>query len=376
MTTHPELQSSTSRYHWLTLSCTPGIGAARFFRLLEIFPDLSELFKISTAQLSTLGLPAFVVDALQKPNWEAAEKNLRWAEQDNHHILTYDDPNYPALLKHITTSPPVLFVQGDASSLQTHQLAIVGSRNPSPGGRDIARHFAQHLSATGLTITSGLALGIDAASHKGAMEAGGKTIAVLGSGLDVIYPRSHKKLAEEITHQGALVSEYPLGTSPKTEHFPQRNRLVCGLSLGVLVVEATIRSGSLITARLAAEQGREVFAIPGSIHNPLSRGCHFLIRQGAKLAETVEDILEELNALAGVVTDAVSHSSAPAIKNKQEKNIDEEHKRLLNHIGFETTSIDQLVARTGLSAQAVASMVLMLELRGLVTSVQGGYNKL
>jgi len=362
----------TELHHWLALSCTPGIGPIRFFQLLEMFPDINAIFETSATQLAALGLPAALVTALQKPDWATVEKSIRWAEQTHHHILIYNDPRYPLLLKHTSGAPAVLFIQGDVDLLQTHQLAMVGSRNPTPGGRDTARHFAQHLSAAGLTITSGLALGVDGASHRGALETQGKTIAVLGSGLDTIYPRSHKKLAEEIANQGALVSEYPLGTPPKAAHFPQRNRLVCGLSLGVLVVEATVRSGSLITARLAAEQGREVFAIPGSIHNPLARGCHFLIRQGAKLVETAQDIIEELGALAGVTTSVVNGA---VIKSDQKKNVDKEYQLLLDHIGFEATSIDQLVERTGFSAQTVASMVLMLELQGLITSVPGGYSK-
>lgn len=379
MHTHSSFSSPDHLRYWLALWFTPGIGPIRFFQLLEVFPDLSVAFTTPTAQLSALGFPEAVVNALKKPDWQSVENHLRWGEQSQHHILTYNDPRYPALLKNKVGAPPVLFVKGDLDLLQTHQLAMVGSRNPTASGRDNAHHFARHLSAAGLTITSGLALGIDASSHKGALDVEGKTIAVLGSGLDVIYPSSHKKLAEKITEVGALVSEYPLKTPPKTEHFPQRNRLVSGLSLGVLVVEATLRSGSLITARLAAEQGREVFAIPGSIHNALSRGCHFLIRQGAKLVETAQDVIEELGPLSEVVNcvneDAEAGSKKQSRKNQQIKNLNKEEAQLLAQISFEATSIDQLVERTGFNAQTVASIVSVLELRGLVVSVVGGYSQ-
>jgi DNA processing protein len=357
--------------YWLALYLTPSIGPRRFFQLLEIFPEIESIFHASFAQLSGLGLSDLAVQALQQPDWDSVEKNLVWADQPNQHILTFNDVNYPPLLKQIVGGPPLLFIKGDVQLLKTQQLAIVGSRNPSPTGTDMAYQFAQALAMAGLTITSGLALGIDAASHQGALDSGGKTSAVLGSGLDIIYPRAHQKLADQIAAEGALVSEYPLGTAPKPAHFPQRNRLVCGLSLGVLVVEATLKSGSLITARLAAEQGREVFAIPGSIHNPLARGCHLLIRQGAKLVETTQDILEELE----VLVTASNNISATFSKNRQEEDMDEAYQALLNHIGFETTTMDQLVMRTGFAVKVIASMLLVLELKGLIYHRAGGYSR-
>lgn len=364
------MHSNKTLSFWLALWSTPHIGPVRFFQLLTAFPKIETIFHMPITEFSTLGLPTPAISALQKPDWALVEQHLRWAEQKDNHILVYTDPHYPSLLKHIATAPPILFVQGDFTILQSHQLAMIGSRNPSPMGKDTAQQFARALSAAGLTITSGLALGIDAVSHVSALENQGKTIAVLGSGLDCIYPRSHKKLAERITTQGALVSEYPLGTQPKAGHFPQRNRLVSGLSLGVLVVEATLRSGSLITARLAAEQGREVFAIPGSIHHPLSHGCHFLIRQGAKLVEKVQDILEELGPLAAVVS---KNTDFAKDKSTSEVTLDENHRKLLENIGFEATSIDQLVERTGFVTSVVASMVSMLELQRMIVSVPGGY---
>ncbi|MEO5574291.1 MAG: DNA-processing protein DprA, partial [Gammaproteobacteria bacterium] len=264
------------------------------------------------------------------------------------------------------------FVVGNAAVLSTPQLAIVGSRNPTPAGSETAHDFARHLCASGLTITSGLASGIDAASHRGALDGGGLTIAVAGTGLDRVYPARHHDLAHQIAGHGALVSEFVLGTPPLSDHFPRRNRIISGLSLGTLVVEAAQRSGSLITARMAADQGREVFAIPGSIHNPLARGCHFLIRQGAKLVETANDIMEELGPLARSLK-AVSPQSA--LRNDcitANVQLSVETEKLVACLGFESTTIDRLVERSGLTAEAVSSILLMLELQGCVTSTIGG----
>jgi DNA processing protein len=261
------------------------------------------------------------------------------------------------------------------------QLAIVGARNPTASGSEMAFGFAEHLAGCGLTITSGLALGIDAASHRGALACGGTTVAVCGTGLDVIYPKAHRQLAAEIERNGALISEFPLGTPAAKANFPRRNRLISGLSLGTLVVEAAVQSGSLITARLAAEQGREVFAIPGSIHNPLARGCHRLIRQGAKLVETAEDIFEELRPLVGVLQApkgehhlniaALAQRKAVATK-ASARPLDKGYEILLDAIGFEPTGVDLLVVRTGLRADEVASMLLILELEGHISSHPGG----
>lgn len=369
LTTPSEISSIHTIRHWLALYCTPGIGPIKFFQLLKIFPHVEDIFKASTEKLSKLNLSSITIDALKNTDWKVVEDNLRWADQENNHILLYIDPRYPLLLQQIAAPPPLLFVQGDITMLQSYQLAIVGSRNPTPTGKDIAQQFAGYLSEVDLTITSGLALGIDAESHRGALKNKGKTIAVLGTGLDLVYPRSHRKLAAEIIEQGALISEYPLGIPPKAENFPKRNRIVSGLSLGVLVIEATLRSGSLITAHLAAEQGREVFAIPGSIYNSLSRGCHFLIRQGAKLVETIEDILEELQ----VFDKSNTSPSKNNVSKQSEENLDTDYQALLNGIGFELTTIDQLVERTGFATSTIASMVLMLELRGKIVSVPGGY---
>lgn len=325
------------------------------------------MFAADGAELRQLELPDAALDYLRRPDWRRVEQDLAWLEQPGNHLLRLDDPRYPPLLRQIPYPPPLLFVHGDPDCLRLPQLAIVGTRNPTPLGRETAQRFAAHLAEFGLLITSGLALGIDAAAHQGAL-AGGRTIAVMGTSLDRVYPAKHRDLAHAIAERGALVSEFSIGTSPAAGNFPQRNRLISGLALGVLVVEAAAQSGSLITARLALDQGREVFAIPGSIHNPLAKGCHALIRQGAKLVETAADILEELGALAATTREAVSHpAAAPA-----SAALDEEYQQLLATMGDEPVGIDLLVDRCGLTAEALSSMLLILELEGYVAAIPGG----
>jgi DNA processing protein len=258
-------------------------------------------------------------------------------------------------------------VVGDPTVLQQPQLAIVGSRKPTAGGRDNARDFARAVCKLGLTVTSGLALGIDANAHSGALDMACPTVAVLGNGMDRIYPARHRNLADNIRQHGALLSEFPPGTPPLAAHFPQRNRIISGLSLGVLVIEAALRSGSLITARLGAEQGREVFAIPGSIHNPLARGCHYLLRDGAHLVECPGDITAELGALA-----AVQPGPAPVIAAETPPPVDALH-TLLEHMGFDPVDIDTLIERSGLTAEQVSSMLLLLELQGKLAALGGGH---
>lgn len=338
-------------------------------KLFEVFPDITDLFTTPTNDLIKLGLPPKEVIKLKNPNWDTVEQDLAWAQKTGNHIITINDPDYPQLLKEIPNPPLLLFVCGDLQLLKSPQIAIVGSRNPTPTGLETAFVFAKELAQAGLVITSGFAMGIDAASHKGAIAAPGKTIAVMGTGLNQIYPARHTSLTQKILEcGGVLLSEFALGAKGSIWHFPLRNRIISGLSLGALVVEATIRSGSLITARLANEQGREVFAVPSSIYNPLARGCHYLIRQGAKLTEQSADILEELGELAGLKKLSILDT-----KKSQEKNkLDQEHRKLLDCIGFETTTIDVLVMRTGLSVQLVSIMLLELELQGLVKSVASG----
>jgi DNA processing protein len=284
--------------------------------------------------------------------------------QKNNAVLTLADNDYPALLKEIPDPPPLLFVRGNPEILTLPQIAIVGSRNPSTLGLETAAAFAKTLSQHGFVITSGLALGIDASSHQGALNAKGYTIAVAGTGLDRVYPARNKDLATEIVNTGAMVSEFPPGTLAKANHFPRRNRIISGLCQGLLVVEAAKQSGSLITARMALEQNREVFAIPGSIHNPLARGCNALIREGAKLVETTQDILEEFSQY-------IQQDERINTTNLQ-TTLDLEQQTLLNRIMFSPTTIDKLVEDTGLSVEIISSMLLILELQGFVEANAGG----
>lgn len=295
-----------------------------------------------------------------------------------------DDDRYPTLLKAIPDAPPVLYILGQVEILQLPQLAIVGSRNPTHAGKDIAHDFAAHLTNMGMTITSGMALGIDAAAHQGALDSmqmgntgHGFTVAVTGTGLDRVYPAKNREIAHKIAENGVLVSEYAPGTPPLPGNFPRRNRIISGLSMGVLVVEAALQSGSLITARQAIDQDREVFAVPGSIHHPLAKGCHALIREGAKLVETADHILEELKGFAVMIGESSVESQKSAVKEEMEQNsslnVDEEYQQVLKCVDFEPTSVDKVVERSGLTADAVCSMLLVLELQGYVTALSGGY---
>ncbi|HHJ80708.1 MAG TPA: DNA-protecting protein DprA, partial [Candidatus Tenderia electrophaga] len=288
-------ETDTSLAAWLALLHCPGIGPRRYSTLLEYYHQPSNLLDAGADEINQLDLPDKTRQWLKQPDWKLVENDLNWLNSHpDHHIINIHEQRYPAQLRQIDSAPALLFAIGDSALLSTNQLGIVGSRNPSAGGKENSFHFAQSLSQAGLTITSGMALGIDAAAHKGALANNGKTIAVTGTGLDRVYPARHRQLAHDIATNGTIISEFPIGTPPLPDHFPRRNRIISGLSLGILVVEAAPKSGSLISARLANEQGLEVFAIPGSIHNPLARGCHQLIRQGAKLVETTTDILEEL----------------------------------------------------------------------------------
>ncbi len=342
------------------------MGPVTFMRLLTQFPNLQKLFANPRA---ATGISERSLQALLAPDWDLIARDLAWFAVPGREIVTIQDARYPRLLKEIPDPPSILFVQGDVNLLSAWQLAVVGSRNPSPPGRDNAFEFARFLAQGGMTITSGLAMGIDAAAHQGAMAVQGKTIAVIGTGLDRVYPAKHRDLAHDIAQQGAIVSEFALGTSPRAENFPRRNRLISGLSLGTLVVEAATRSGSLITARMALEQGREVFAIPGSIHNPLARGCHQLIREGAKLVETAEDIVEELGALAGVGEMPVEDE---ALVDQGSQALDSDYQLLFACLGYDPIEIDSLVTQSGLTAETVSSMLLLLELEGQVASLSGG----
>lgn len=313
-------------------------------------------------------IPEGLRDAILQPDEERISAVGNWLRGDRHYLVHPESPDYPELMRQIPDAPTLLYVLGNASVLNLPSLAIVGSRNPTRGGEQNAYEFARHLGACGFCIVSGLAKGIDAAAHRGALDGEARTIAVLGNGIDRVYPASNRDLAHRIAAQGALISEYPLGNPPLKENFPRRNRLISALSLGTLVVEAARQSGSLITARLASEQGREVFAIPGSIHNPMSRGCHKLIRQGAKLVESAEDIVNELGPLAGhLMQNAESESdvAAPAAA-------DPEYEALLDAMGFDPATADELAQRSGLTIAQVSSMLLILELEGKIETQSGG----
>jgi DNA processing protein len=357
---------------WLRLVHAPGLGPGITRDLLARFGEPAAIPGAGRKRLRDAGLDAAAIELLlaDEPP-EGVSRDLEWAQGERHHLLTLADPRYPARLREIHDPPPVLYVLGDPDVLAYPAIAMVGSRHPTPAGRDTARAFARHLAGSGLIVNSGLALGIDAASHQGALDVDGLTVAVAGTGLDRVYPSRHADLARCIGEQGALVSELPVGTRPTRGAFPRRNRILSGLSTGTLVVEAALRSGSLITARCALEQGRELFAIPGSIHNPLARGCHALIRQGAKLVETAGDVLEELAPLIGPLPGESESDAAPAAQRATAAD-DPEYTRLLACIDWEPRGIDELARASGLSAAAVASMLLRLELEGVIRAVPGG----
>jgi DNA processing protein len=298
-----------------------------------------------------------------------SDKDQEWLEKAENRIIQFDSDDYPELLRRIPDPPILLYIVGNTDALHMPGLAIVGSRNPTRGGNENAYEFAKHLGRSGFCIVSGLAQGIDTSAHEGALAGGAMTVAFLGHGIDRVYPAANRDLAHRISQNGALVSEYPLGSPPRREHFPQRNRLISGLSMGTLVVEAARRSGSLITARLAGEQGHEVFAIPGSIHNPLSRGCHQLIRQGAKLVESAEDIVSELGALTGHL---MQNNAQAAPHNTGTPEHDADYEALLNALSYDPASADDLAQNSGLTIEQVSSMLLILELDEKIEALSGG----
>ena len=356
--------------NWLALGRAPALGSACLRGLCDASVDPQTLLQASSAELSKLGVSSRARDYLRSPDWHGVEQDLKWLQASEHHLLTLHDLTYPALLKAISDPPLVMFVVGDPECLALPQIAMVGSRNASRGGQRTCSEFAATMASAGLIVTSGLALGIDGAAHRGALSKAGITVAVLGTGPDRVYPAEHRELAEKIAATGALVTEYPPGTGVKRAAFPRRNRIISGLSIGTLVVEAAAKSGSLITARHALEQGREVFAMPGSIHNPLARGCHALIREGAKLVESVDDIFEELAPLLGTAIRSLKLDADPPQTGAVEP--DEHYARLLLAFEHEPVAVDMLANRTGLTASEVSSMLLILELDGYVDSQPGG----
>ena len=359
---------------WLALNRIPGLGSASVHALLEHFGNPEAIFAAGPgAPEQVTRLRPTAIAALKNPDWAGAERDLRWSTLPGRHIISLADPRYPSLLRHIPQSaPPVLFVAGNPEILVAPQVAIVGSRNPTPAGREIATELAAELTRQGLVVTSGLAMGIDAAGHSAAVAVRRATIAVMATGLDRTYPARHARLAEDIVAAagGALVSEFPIGTPPLKEHFPRRNRIVSGLSLGTLVVEAALRSGSLITARFALEQGREVFAVPGSIRNPLARGCHALIRDGAKLVETADDIIVELGISPLPCLDDAALNEGNKVRDPELKAAEDV---VLHALGYEPATVDVLVERTGLTAEELSSILMELELEGCIASMSGGF---
>ena len=378
-------QIENSLRNWLALTHIPNLGPIRIHSLLEAFESPSAVLNAGLSGWTQAGLSEKLIHHLSSPDWDKVDADLKWLEQDNASILTLDDERYPPLLKSIPDAPPLLYILGEPEILKLPQLAIVGSRNPTHAGRDIAHDFAAYLTSMGMTVTSGMAMGIDTAAHQGALdsmssgrEGTGFTVAVTGTGLDRVYPAKNRDMAHKIAENCVIISEYAPGTPPLPGNFPRRNRIISGLSMGVLVVEAALQSGSLITAKLAVEQGREVFAVPGSIHHPLAKGCHALIRQGAKLVEKAEHILEELGGFAGLVAgeSSVNEENSEQSQNTESNplnNVDDEYKQVLKCVDFEPTSVDKVVERSGLTADAVCSMLLVLELQGYVTALSGGY---
>lgn len=352
--------------HWLRLTSIAGLGDAAIRKLLVAFGLPGQVFEATRGALLRVvseAQAALLAGAAGDEAVNAAvDKGLQWLAQPGNHLLTLADEDYPPDLLNVADPPPVLYLKGRRELLGAPCMAVVGSRNATAQGIANAENFSRVLSEAGFTIVSGQALGIDTAAHRGGLAGAGSTIAVIGTGCDIVYPARNRELAHEIAAKGLIVSEFGLGTPAISNNFPRRNRIISGLSRGVLVVEAALRSGSLITARLAGEQGRDVFAIPGSIHSPLSKGCHLLIKQGAKLTDDARDIIEELGApqsVSGIV------QSAP-------KQAAPEHAALLEHVGYDPVTVDQLSERSGLTVDALSAMLLQLELEGLISQLPGG----
>lgn len=353
---------------WVSLGSIRGIGSQTFCQLLKIFKSPENVYAASFKQLTEVASEQIATEIVRGVQQETLSSTLDWLSSAHNHLVTLADSQYPQALLETANPPPFLYAKGNLSLLNHPSIAIVGSRNASVQGEKNAEAFAQGLSQYGLCIVSGLALGIDGAAHRGALKVGGATIAVVGTGLDVVYPAKHRELAHQIIEKnGLIISEFPLGTPSKPQNFPKRNRIISGLSLGCLVVEANLQSGSQITARLAGEQGREVFAIPGSIHSPMSKGCHQLIKQGAKLVDDLRDIIDELG---------IENITAKSAENTPISDSSTEH-ALLGLMGFEPTPIETIVHLSDLTVSEVSSMLMLLELEGKVASLAGGlYQKI
>ncbi|OED45226.1 DNA protecting protein DprA [Endozoicomonas sp. (ex Bugula neritina AB1)] len=363
-------------YHWLLLSLMPGLGPIKTQRLLECFGTPERVVLAPQQELRRV-LSGKVADTIgSRTTQQKINRQLQLTKQwldssEAHHIITPDSHLYPELLKALPDAPVILYVIGNPSLLSEPQIAVVGSRRPTPSGCRVAKEFSEQLAHSGLVITSGMAMGIDGAAHQGALSSYGGTIAVLGTGVDQIYPVRHKNIYSLIASNGALVSEFPLGTTPFAGNFPKRNRIISGLSLGVLVVEAALESGSLISARMAAEQGREVFAVPGSVINPLSKGCHKLIRDGAVLVESADDILMELAPqLQQQIKVSVPFSAI------QSKEIDPLRLKVIESMGYDVISIDLLSEICGIPCHELSALLTEMELDGVIEATPGGFIRL
>ncbi len=348
--------------YWLLLLKAPLVGSITAYKALKYFESPKNIFTSTDIYRKNSGLfKQKTLNWFNSANINLVSKDLKWAEKSNHHIITLIDDDYPPLLKEIADPPLILYVMGDISVLSVPQIAIVGSRAPSINGLENAYYFAKQLALNNLVITSGLALGIDARAHISAIDNNGKTIAVCGTGLDIVYPTRHKNLVNQIIDNGAVISEFPIGVAPHSNNFPKRNRVISGLSLGVLVVEATLQSGSLISARLAVEQGREVFAIPSVISNYKAKGCHKLIKDGACLTDSIDDIL------ANIGMKNTQHITDKVVDNK--KNIDKQSSILLKYLSYSPVTVDDLVLKTNLDIQTINEKLLLLELSGEVYNI-------
>ncbi|MCE9632617.1 MAG: DNA-processing protein DprA [Methylophilales bacterium] len=350
------LDAEEARY-WIALSLISGLGGENYRRLLSAFGDPEQIYATPISHLRDVVDSNISSAITQGIDEEKLAPAMAWLAQPNNRLLTLADSDYPQTLLEISDPPPVLYLKGDVTRLNQPCLAVVGSRNASPQGLNTAEAFSQALADAGWCVVSGMALGIDGAAHKGALKGKASTVAVVGTGLDIVYPSRHRDLAHEIAQKGAMISEFPLATPSIAGNFPRRNRIISGLARGVLIVEANLQSGSLITARLAGEQGREVFAIPGSIHSPLSKGCHLLIKQGAKLVDSIHDILEELG-------------TAPI--SQLEESSQGEELPLLTAMGYEAVAAETLIQRCSLTSEQVSAMLLTLELDGRIASLPGG----
>ncbi|MBA4697199.1 MAG: DNA-protecting protein DprA [Legionella sp.] len=365
--------------YFIALNKIPSIGPRTVMKLLQRWPSLEKMFQLSCEQLEKAGVPAKTAYLIKQFDWKTIETELAWQESaPNRYILTWEDARYPSLLKEIANPPIVLYAEGNIDAFLRPTLSIIGSRRPSMEGAEIAYRFALDLASNGLSIVSGLALGVDAKAHAGAVDAEGSTLAVLGSGIDCIYPRQHLALADRIREKGLILSEFPVKTSPKPRHFPYRNRIISGLSVAILVVEAAIKSGSLITARLALEHNRDVLAVPGSILNPQSQGCHYLVQEGAKLVTSSQEVLDELN-----LAHRCMHVSLPTQRLETAKAIQDPFKStrvlasdredLVKFIDFKLTTLDQMLEKSGLNLDTITSNLALLEIEGIVKAIPGGY---